>query len=135
MAPPLLPDSVQRLLETHVDTFDKLEIAVELANTPGQAVDRKHLASGLSLPPDVFATSVLELERSGLLAVRDDLIGPSSAQAVQALDELARAYRADGVAIVRALSEIAMTRIRGMAARAFADAFLLRPKRKEEPDG
>ncbi len=130
-----LSDSVQRLLETHVDTFDKLEIAVELANTPGQAVDRKQLSAGLSLPPEVFAASVLELEHTGLLVIQDDLIGPSSAHAVQELDELMRAYRADGVAIVRALSEIAMKRIRGMAARAFADAFMLRPKRKEEPDG
>ena len=130
-----LSDSVQRLLETHVDTFDKLEIALELANTPGQAVDRQHLAAGLSLPPEVFAASVVELEQTGLLVTRDELIGPSSAQAVKDLDELMRAYRADGVAIVRALSEIAMKRIRGMAARAFADAFVLRPKRKEEPDG
>ncbi len=130
-----LPDSVQSVLATQVDTFDKLEIAVELANTPGQAVERKGLAAGLSLPPDVFERSLVELQQSGLVTVRGDLVGPSNAAAVKSIDELVRTYHSDGISVVRALSEIAMARIRGMTARSFANAFVLRSKRKEEPDG
>jgi hypothetical protein len=126
---------VLRLLETHIDTFEKLEIAVELATTPGQAVEHTHLSAGLSLAPDAFTSSVLELEKSGLITVRGDLIGPSGSEAVRGMDELLRAYRSDGVAVIRALSEIAMRRIRGMAARSFAEAFRLRSRRTEDPDG
>jgi hypothetical protein len=130
-----LPESLQRLIEAQVDTFEKLEIAVELAGTPGQAVERAHLAAGLSMAPDVFTRSVLELEQIGLLAIEGDSVGPSSTEAVRSLDELLRAYRADGVTVIRAISEIAIARIRGMGARSFADAFRVRSKRREDRDG
>ncbi len=135
MSPSSLPDPVRRLIATQVDTFDKLEIVVELATTPGQAVDRKYLAAAVSSPPEVFSKSVLGLEQAGLLAVNGDLVGPSNAEAMHLMEELLRAYRSDGVAVVRALSEVAMARIRGMTAHSFADAFVLRPRRKGDNDG
>lgn len=135
MPPVVLSNSVRRLLETQVDTFEKLEIAVELASTPGQAVERTHLSTGLSMAPDVFARTVNELVESGLLVVSGDSVGPSGSDAVHGMDELLRAYHTDGVAVVRAISEIAMDRIRGTTARTFADAFRLRSKRKEDPGG
>jgi len=128
-----LPASLQRFLATQIDTFDKLEIAVELAST-GAEVERSHLAAGLSLPADVFARSLAELVQTGLLAVRGDAIGPANPEAARGMEELLRAYRTDGVTVVRAIAEIAMQRIRGNPARSFADAFVLRSKKKEDPN-
>ena len=130
-----LPDSVRRLIATQVDTFDKLEIVVELATTPGQAVDRKYLAAAVSCPLEVFDRSVLDLAQTGLLTITGELVCPSNAEAIRLMEELLRAYRSDGVAVVRALSEVAMARIRGMTAHSFADAFVLRPKRRGDKDG
>ena len=52
----------------------------------------------------------------------------------KALGELTDLYEEDRITVVRMMSEVAMDKIRGMAARTFADAFTLK-KKKEDGDG
>ena len=131
-----LPPSVARILESHVDSFDKLEIAVALARTPGQAVECRVLSQQLGVSADDLAACIQELVHSGLLVAHGGTVGPAGPDAVRALDQLLEAYQEDSISVMHALSEIAVARIRGMAARAFASAFDLRPtKKKEGRDG
>jgi hypothetical protein len=51
-----------------------------------------------------------------------------------AIDELARLYEEDRLLVVTSMVAISMDRIRGMAARTFADSFQFR-KTKEPDDG
>jgi hypothetical protein len=51
---------------------------------------------------------------------------------IPAMDEIATLYDEDRLLVVRTLTEIALDRLRGMAARAFADAFQLRKKKEND---
>jgi hypothetical protein len=130
-----VPSQVRRLLEGPLDTFEKLEIAVALWHAAAHTRSAREIATQAQLPlelieralGDLIAASFVEL--AGGLA---RLVGRAEQLAdVQALVEL---YESDRIVIVRLLSEISMHKIRGMAARAFADAFQLR-KKPEDDDG
>lgn len=117
-----------RLLETKLDSFEKLEL-VRAVHT--RARTRSELASGLHLEKPVIDELVEELTASGMIAREADcfVLGPSAHD--PAFADLLAAYDTDRLAVVSALSSIAMNRIRSYAATAFSDAFLLGKRRKD----
>ncbi len=126
---------LRRLLEAPLDTFEKLEICMVLWTAAARTQSPRELAARVQLPIDLVEHALADLvaahfvELAGGLArltVPADLVPD-----VQALVEL---YATDRLTIVRTLSELAMDRVRSMAARAFADAFQIRKKR-EGDDG
>lgn len=93
------------------------------------------LATAVALPVEIVTRAVDDLVRAGFVQNAGGLtrltISPADLAAVAELVEL---YDEDRILVVRALSQISMDKIRGMAARTFADAFKLRKKR-EDDDG
>jgi DNA-binding IclR family transcriptional regulator len=130
--------SIHRLLEGPIDSFEKLELVLGLFHAV-KPLSITELAHKFGLQPEETRGIVAELVRSNLVAV--DLadgeeivrIAPKDEDGA-ALNELARLYDEDRVLVVKTLSTIALDRIRGMAARTFADAFQLR-KKKDRDDG
>jgi predicted transcriptional regulator len=130
--------SIHRLLEGPIDSFEKLELVLVLFHAV-KPQSLNELAHKFSLEPEETRRIVAELIRSNLVAV--DLadgeeivrIAPKDDDGA-ALNELAKLYDEDRVLVVKTLSTIAMDRIRGMAARTFADAFQLR-KKQDDHDG
>ncbi len=93
------------------------------------------LSTAVALPLDIVARAVDELTRAGFVKNAGGLTRLTvSAADLAAVKDLVEMYDADRILVVRALSQIAMDKIRGMAARTFADAFKLRMKR-EDDDG
>ncbi len=127
--------SVRRLLESPFDSFEKLEVGIALFEAPAHTSSIPELASKLGLTRELVERAVLELARTGIVHVAGGLtrLTVSGADA-PAFAELARLYEEDRLLVVRIMSEVAMDRIRGMAARTFADAFQLR-KKKDDDDG
>lgn len=95
----------------------------------------RELAARVQLPIDLVERALDDLVRARFVELAGGLarltIPANLVPDVQALVEL---YATDRILIVRTLSELALGRVRGMAARAFADAFVLR-KKSEDDDG
>jgi hypothetical protein len=122
-----LSPEARRLLETELDSFEKLEVMSRVrATTAGLTVD------DAALDNEAMRQTVAELLRGHLIERRGAVyvVGPRVSEV--AVVELLSAYDADRMAIVSELSSLAMERIRSMASKAFANAFVLRKKRGDE---
>jgi hypothetical protein len=130
---PSLP--VRRLLEGPLDSFEKLEIVIALRAAQAMTSSVKELSKKLQMPVDVIERTVEELVRGKYVEVAGGLTRLIlKSEDLVPIDELVALYDSDRILVVRTLSEIAMDKIRGMAARTFADAFHLR-KKKDSEDG
>jgi hypothetical protein len=126
---------LRRLLETKLDTYEKLELVVVLCkrvNMEGQAQD---LARELQVGDDVLKRFAAEVARTGLVEIDDERIRLiAQPHELVTIGEGAKLLESDPRRLMSLLSSIALDRIRGMAARSFADAFTLR-KKKDNGDG
>jgi hypothetical protein len=127
---------LRRLLETKLDTYEKLELAVVLARRPETQESVTELARELQVGEDVMRRLATDLSRTGLVAVtpEDKVQLSATPDEMVTLAEGAEFFEGSPRKVISLLSTIAMDRIRGMAARSFADAFSLR-KKKDENDG
>lgn len=127
MNPDRLDPDVRRLLESELDSFEKLELLARIRGTP----------SGLEIADPVFDNAAMrwtldELLQGGFVERRGQLcmLGPRAAE--PAVVSLLSLYDADRMVVVAELSSLALERIRSMASRAFANAFVLRKKRGDD---
>jgi hypothetical protein len=115
------------MLETELDSFEKLEVMSRVrGTTAGLAIDDAALDNEAMRETIAGLLQTRLIERRGRIYV----VGPRATDA--AVVELLSAYDADRMAIVGELSSLAMERIRSMASRAFANAFVLRKKRGDD---
>jgi hypothetical protein len=118
--------AVKRLLTEVIDSFEKLEIVVLVHKSgfaPAVAAD---LANAASISLDDVRKCVKVLGDEGVL----DPAGPWRG----AVDALAKMYDDDRIEVLNLMTRTALERVRKEAARVFADAFLLRPKKKGDSD-
>lgn len=132
MTSPNASPALRRLLETKLDTFEKLELALVLraAADPMPLVDA---ARELQVGPDVLRRVALDVQRGRLLQVLEDdrlRLTPTDGE-LEALAQGAELYARDRSALFELMTAVAMNRLRSMAARTFADAFRLRKKEDE----
>lgn len=122
------PDTqaAKRLLTEVIDSFEKLEIAVHVHRSGFNAPVTAELMKALSMPADEVQECVKALTEAGVL----DPKGPWRA----ALDALVKMYDDDRIEVMNLMTRKALDRVRQEAARVFADAFVLRPKKKGDPD-
>jgi hypothetical protein len=132
----LVPDPVaeaQELLVDTIETFEKLEVVRTLARKAPRTTSE--LVEDLGLPIDVARDTLRALAAQKILLEQPDgwVINPKSARyaAVLALIQL---YDTDRVGVLNRMTKIALERIRADAARTFADAFVLRSRKKEEDE-
>ncbi|MBA3463055.1 MAG: hypothetical protein H0T46_24070 [Deltaproteobacteria bacterium] len=126
---------MRRLLEDSLDTFEKLEIAVALWHATAHTRSARELATHTQLPIDSIERALAELVAAKFVELAGGLARLVIQQAQREhLKTLVELYEGDRILFVRLLSEISVTKIRGMAARAFAEAFQLR-KKQEDNDG
>jgi hypothetical protein len=126
---------LRRLLESPLDTFEKLEVCMMLWTATARTQSPRELSARIQLPVDLVERALEELVAAKFVELAGGLarltVPAHLVDDVQALVEL---YATDRILIVRTLSELAVNRVRSMAARAFADAFQLR-KKSEDDDG
>ena len=131
-APP--SPGLRRLLETKLDTFEKLELVIVLRDCPDQTCTLGELARQLQVGPDVLRRVAAEVVRTGLMVYGDDdqLRLAAGTDELALIAEGAERYRKDRNEVIALLSSVALDRIRSMAARSFADAFTIRKKKDED---
>jgi len=125
---------LRRLLEAKLDTFAKLELALALRDAPDRTRPLAELAHHLQVGVDVLKRVATELVRVGLVDLKADdtlqlIAGPRE---LELIGEGAALYAQDRQEVITLLSTIAMARLRGLAARSFADAFNLRKKKDDD---
>jgi hypothetical protein len=119
-------DAVKRLVAEVIDSFEKLEIVVYMHRAGFVAKPAAEVAQAISLPADEVAKCMAALQHERAL----DPHGRWRA----AIDALVALYDEDRIEVLNLMTRTALERVRKHAARVFADAFVLRPKKKGDPD-
>lgn len=118
--------AARRLLADEIDSFEKLEIAVHVYRSGFKTPTTSELAKALSVPVDEVETSLNALRDAHVL----DPQGPWRSS----LDALVSLYDEDRIEVMNLMTRTALDRVRKEAARVFADAFVLKPKKKGDSD-
>lgn len=118
--------AVRRLLADVIDSFEKLEIVMHVYRAGFKMPVASELAKTISVPLDEVEASLHALAAAQALAPK----GPWRS----AIDALVRLYDEDRIEVMNLMTRTALERVRKEAARVFADAFVLRPKKKGDPD-
>jgi Mn-dependent DtxR family transcriptional regulator len=130
-----LPPGVDELLKDRISSFEKLELIVALHDAPRTTLSVDDLSRMLTLPRETVREVAIELRSASLVELTSrgevQLLPPTTREHA-AVVELVRLYREDRFTVVTAMGEIAVNRLRNMTARAFADAFVIRKKRKKD---
>jgi hypothetical protein len=119
-------DAARRLIGTVIDSFEKLEIVVHVQRAGYRVPPAADLAKAISMPVEDVEACMPVLRAHGVL----DPQGPWRA----AIDALVQLYDEDRIEVMNLMTRTALDRVRKEAARVFADAFVLRPKKKGDPD-
>lgn len=126
-----LPDALTELLASRIDSFEKLELIVALQAAPRNTMSVDALCRQLKLSRDDIRQAAVELRTASLVALTStgevQLLPPTNHDHA-AIAELVRVYEEDRLAVLKYMGEIALGRIRNMASRVFADAFVIRKK-------
>jgi hypothetical protein len=118
--------AIKRLLTDVIDSFEKLEIAVHVHRASFVLAPVRDIAKAISMPVDEVDKCMQQLLNERVL----DAAGPWRAS----LDALVKMYDDDRIEVLNLMTRTALDRVRKHAARAFADAFVIRPKKKGDPD-
>jgi hypothetical protein len=125
------PADLWRLLLDAIDSFEKLELVLALSAAPAPRTGSDLVDElGLREPPD---EALAELRAAGVLVRagagwRIDSGGPWS----DAVTQLRDLHAHDRTRLLELMTTASLERLRGQAARRFADAFLLRRGKKED---
>ncbi|MBC8072559.1 MAG: hypothetical protein IAG13_29830 [Deltaproteobacteria bacterium] len=130
-----LPSEILDLLQAQVGSLEALEVLLLLHRDPERAWDRFEIANRLGLPDDIVEASAAGMRAHGFLVLHGTGAGATWQYAEQpaprgaTVEKLASLYADRRLEIMRILSAQAMERLRESAARAFADAFIIRRKK------
>src|ERR1043165_3675675 len=126
---------VRELAVEILDSFEKLEVVTCLVRKAA-AMSADDLAAALRLDRSELVEPLASLARDQVIAA-----GPRGHEIIeggtwtQHVRELSKLYEDDRIAVVTIMSEAALARLRRQANRAFADAFVIRAKKKGGQDG
>jgi hypothetical protein len=129
-----VPDPVaeaQELLVDTIETFEKLEVVRALSRRAPRTTEQ--LIDELGLPIDVARDTLRALAAKKILHEQSGgwIIDPNGPRHAAVL-ALVQIYDQDRVGVLNRMTKVALERIRADAARTFADAFVLRPRKKED---
>jgi hypothetical protein len=131
-----LSPGLRHLLESKLDTIEKIDLAV-LLRAAASALPLREVATQLQVGRDVMRRVAEEAAAAGIVAIFDDdrieLLATDDELA--GIDALGQLCANDRPRMSELLTSVAIERRRTMAARSFADAFKLGSKRTKKGDG
>lgn len=141
-SPESLPESVRALLRERIESYEELETLLALERLRGTSKTADELTAVVRVNAQLIERALRALETRSLIERRvstggTDVAGPpglerqycyapASGELDNAVRALAKAYAEQPIPIIKLMSENAIQRMRTGAARAFADAFILR---------
>jgi DNA-binding IclR family transcriptional regulator len=132
---PRLTRDARKLLETDLDSVEKLEALQHLGRVPGEIL-RSELVRAVNLERETMRAAIGDLVRAGFIDASSKRGGLRLGLRAMgaAYEDVMRLYDEDRALIAAALSSIAVERIRGMAARAFGEALATKKKSDDDSD-
>ena len=134
-----VPEAVRELLDRRIESLDQLEVLLLLRKSSDRAWTAEAVGAHLRLPIQV-AEALDALQAAGLLGVVSTdsqpqyTYSPVSSHLDHAVTELERQYREEPIRVIKILSAHSIRRVRSKAARAFSEAFAVRPKEDDTGD-
>jgi hypothetical protein len=130
------PDALVRELALEIlDSFEKLEVLVCLVRE-AKPLTADAIATALRVNKPDLIEPLAQLAREGVIQAGESgyeiVHGGAWAAHVQALAGL---YTTDRIQVVTIMSEASLRRLRSQANRAFADAFVIRARKKGDDHG
>jgi len=120
------------LLETHLRSYEKLEVLHSL-RVAARPMSRGELGDACGLDIGTTSTVLFDLAHAKLIEVDAVAglarVGPAAREPV--CEGLMALYAEDRAVVMEVVNTISMGKIRSMAARAFADAFVIRRKGRD----
>lgn len=138
MSVPPLPDDVRRLLRECITDFDCLEIVLLLFQSSGEHWTAEGVAQRTGLALDATRAALKGLVDGGLLRRSGEGLpesfrfAPQQEHLATAVVSLSHLIQTQRPAIMSLMNANAIERVRSGAARTFADAFLIRNRRRED---
>lgn len=125
-----LSPALLALLDERVNSFDKLELVIALHRAPEMRASVRDLAAVLDLDRDEIRIAAGELAAARVVAINaaEEVRLVMSTADELVIRELVAVYQTEKVALVQTIASSAMHRLRNLAGRAFADAFVIRKK-------
>lgn len=127
-----LPEDVCALLCAHIESYEQLEILLELRRERTRSWSAHELSSRLHLSSPLAAGALASLQARSLvraLPPRPDpkyAYSPPSPAVDAAVGNLAQQYAEHPLRVIKLMSANAIERVRTAALHTFADAFILR---------
>jgi hypothetical protein len=121
-----ISDDVCRFLSEAIENYDELELLLSMREHATDEWTHDEVMKRLGLDARAAFHALEHLAAHRLIERRGAVFhyGPQPSALQETIDRLAAAYRGEHrLAIMRALTDNAMQRLRNEAARAFADAF------------
>lgn len=125
-----LDHGVRALLETRLDSFEKLEIAYALHASGGMTPEA--LVAACRLPAETIEEVLPSLQHDAIVEPapgRGAVIRLGSASRDPRFETVMQLYATNRAGVLSVLSTLAMERIRHMAAQVFAEAIVHKNKR------
>ena len=115
-----------RLIAEAVDSFEKLEVISYVYRNGYAVLDPDAISKASGIPSDEVRAAIAQLRKAHVL----DPNGPWK----DGVEALVTMYDDDRALVLHLLSRSALDRVRNQAAQVFSDAFVIRPKKKGDPD-
>jgi hypothetical protein len=131
---PSLPDGARHLLLGPIDSFEKLEVVIALCASGNAPLSLAALEARTGAPSSVLKTALEQLTTAGVVAARGGNWRLAPECDGPAIDDLVRAWSSSRTVVLDVMTQRSLERIRASTARRFADAFKLRPE-KRDPGG
>jgi hypothetical protein len=129
-----IPAHVQRFMYERITTYEQLEILVRLAESQA-AADVNSIAQSLGISPDAALEALDALGSASLVAKLGRGQGykysPGEAALDTATKQLVATYRANRFAVVKAMTDNSLQRLRGSTLHTFAECFLIGGPKKD----
>lgn len=118
--------AARRLIAEAVDSFEKLEVISYVFRNGYAVLDPDAISTASGIPADEVRVAIAQLRKAHVLE-------PNGLWK-DAVESLVTMYDEDRALVLHLLSRSALERVRNQAANAFSDAFVIRPKKKGDPD-
>ncbi len=124
------------LLERKIDSFEKFEVVRRIWLRQAESLNVATITEGLQLPEGAIAATLAGLAAEGIILHEDGdrYRAATDSSDADTIKRMLALYARDPLSMLRTLNEIALRRLRGLAARKFSDAFIL-SRKKENGDG
>lgn len=126
-----VPEDVQGFLREQVTSYEELETLLLLRTSRNRFWTATELAEALHVRRDDAVEAVERLQGLGLLEARGAEFSYTVSPMEETIARLEEACRESRLEVMKLMSENSVERVRSAAARALADAFILRRGKKD----